>query len=98
VIGQRHREPREESYTSALLREGHGAIAAKVREESEELIEAAAESDASHTAHEAADLIYHALVLLEFAGVEPSAVYAELERRFGSSGLDEKAGRGLEPC
>ena len=94
VIGERNRERPEGSYTGELFRAGHAAIAAKLREESEELIEAAAASDAAHTAHEAADLLFHTLVLLEFAGVEPASVYAELERRFGTSGLEEKAGRG----
>ena len=93
VIGRRHREMPDGSYTSALFRKGHAAIAAKLREESDELIEAAAADDRAHTAHEAADLFFHALVLLELAGVEPASVYAELERRFGTSGLEEKASR-----
>ena len=98
VIAERRSEPREGSYTCALLEGGHGAIAAKVREECEELIEAAAGDDAAHTAHEAADLLYHAWVLLALAGVEPAAVWAELERRFGTGGLEEKASRGAGSC
>ena len=70
------------------------AIAAKVQEESEELIEAAASGDRKATAHEAADLFFHAMVLLEHAGVGPEQVFAELEGRFGTSGLVEKASRG----
>ena len=50
-------------------------------------------SDAAHIAHEAADLIFHTLVGLEAAGVPIDAVFAELRRRFGVSGIDEKASR-----
>ncbi|MEZ4218103.1 MAG: phosphoribosyl-ATP diphosphatase [Myxococcota bacterium] len=81
------------SYVAKLLDGGHAAIAAKVREESAELVDAAAEGDAAHTAHEAADLLFHVWVLLAHAGVAPAAVFAELERRFGTSGLVEKASR-----
>jgi phosphoribosyl-ATP pyrophosphohydrolase len=90
VIEERRRERPEGSYVTTLLDGGLPAIAAKVREESEELIEAAAENDADHTAHEAADLLFHVFVMLAEAGVEPSAVYAELDRRFGTGGLVEK--------
>jgi len=94
VIEQRHRERPDGSYVVELLDGGHGAIAAKLREESEELIAAAEAGDAAHTAREAADLLFHALVLLEQAGVAPAAVWEELERRFGTGGLEEKASRG----
>lgn len=93
VIEERRRERPEGSYVTTLFEEGLPAIAAKVREESEELIEAAAEGDASHTAHEAADLFFHVFVMLAEAGVEPAAVYAELDRRFGTGGLVEKRSR-----
>lgn len=96
VIEQRRRERPEGSYVVQLLDGGHAAIAAKVREESDELIEAAAGNDAAHTAHEAADLLFHTLVLLSHAGVEPAAVYDELDRRFGTGGLAEKAARSGE--
>jgi phosphoribosyl-ATP pyrophosphohydrolase len=94
VIDQRRRERPAGSYVVQLLDGGSDAVAAKLREESEELIEAAAAGDAAHTAHEAADLLFHAWVLLAQAGVERGAVYAELERRFGTGGLEEKASRG----
>jgi len=94
VIAQRRRELPAGSYTTTLFQGGHAAIAAKLREESQELIEAAAGEDAAATAHEAADLLFHTLVLLEQAGVAPADVFAELERRFGTSGLDEKRARG----
>ncbi len=71
-------------------------LAPKVREEAEEVIEAAAETDSAahaHLTHEAADLIYHLLVLLSYREVTLDEVEQELARRFGISGLDEKAAR-----
>ena len=59
----------------------------------EALAEALPAGDKAHTAHEAADLLFHMLVGLEAAGVAPEAVFAELARRFGVSGIDEKASR-----
>ena len=53
----------------------------------------AAGADPTHTAEELADLIFHSWVLIAQAGVEPAAVYAVLEARFGVGGLVEKAGR-----
>jgi len=93
VVCQRLRERPEGSYVVRLADGGASAVAAKLREEMEELIEAAAGRDAGHVAHEAADLIFHTWVLLGQAGVEPAAVWAELERRFGTGGLVEKASR-----
>ena len=83
----------ESSYVARLLAGGLDAIAAKVREEAEELIEASAAGDPQHVAHEAADLLFHAFVLLRHADVAPERVYAELARRAGVSGLVEKAQR-----
>jgi phosphoribosyl-ATP pyrophosphohydrolase len=77
----------------SLLDAGFPKIAAKITEEAGELCEALPAGDAAHTAHEAADLLFHVLVGLEAAGVAPDAVFAELRRRFGISGLDEKASR-----
>ncbi len=94
VIRERANASPDESYVAKLLAGGVAAIAAKLREESEELIEAAGESDKAHTAQEAGDLLFHTWVLLAAVGVEPAAVFAELERRFGTSGLAEKAARG----
>jgi phosphoribosyl-ATP pyrophosphohydrolase len=93
VIEQRRRERPDDSYVVQLLDGGHAAIAAKLREESEELIAAAAGDDAAHTAHEAADLLFHTFVLLAHAGVDAEAVYAQLEARFGTGGLAEKRSR-----
>jgi len=94
VIRARLAERPEGSYVTSLAEGGPDAVAAKVREEAAELIEAAGEGDAGHVAHEAADLLFHAWVLLAQAGVEPGAVYTVLRRRFGVGGLVEKAARG----
>gem|GEM_PF-5482035 len=72
------------------------AIGRKIREEAEELIEAADEPDEAgrqHAIYEAGDLIYHAMVLMAWRGIELDEVAAELARREGTSGLVEKASR-----
>jgi phosphoribosyl-ATP pyrophosphohydrolase/phosphoribosyl-AMP cyclohydrolase len=93
VIAQRRRERPEKSYVVSLLDKGWPKINAKISEEAGELVEALPQSDAAHTAHEAADLIFHVLVGLEAAGVPLDSVFGELRRRFGVSGIDEKASR-----
>ncbi len=83
------------SYTSRLLDGGPPRIGAKIREEAAELVEAAEAQPADPGAivHEAADLLYHALVLLAACNLGLADVEAELARRFGISGLEEKASR-----
>jgi len=93
VIAERRRARPEKSYVVSLLDAGLPKINGKITEEARELVEALAENDAAHTAHEAADLIFHTLVGLEAAGVPVDVVFAELRKRFGISGLDEKASR-----
>jgi len=93
VIAERRRARPEKSYVVSLLDAGLPKINGKISEEARELFEALPENDAGHTAHEAADLIFHALVGLEAAGVPLDAVFAELRKRFGISGIDEKASR-----
>ncbi len=85
-----------ESYTARLLAGGVAKIGAKLTEEAAETVEAAAEPGEDgrlHTVCEAADLVYHLLVLLRARNIELSEVEAELARRFGMSGLEEKAAR-----
>jgi len=93
VIAERRRQRPDKSYVVSLLDAGFPKINAKIVEEARELAEALPENDAAHTAHEAADLIFHTLVGLEAAGVPTEAVFGELRRRFGVSGIDEKASR-----
>jgi len=81
------------SYTAKLLAEGSERAAKKFGEEAIETVIAAIQGDADALADESADLLYHWLVLLAAAGVDPDAVAAKLEAREGRSGLDEKAAR-----
>ena len=86
-----------QSYTAKLLAAGVAKIGAKLTEEAAETVEAAAEPGEDgrlHTVCEAADLVYHLLVLLRAREIQFSEVEAELARRFGMSGLEEKASRG----
>jgi phosphoribosyl-ATP pyrophosphohydrolase len=88
------------SYTTKLLDGGVPAIGAKIREEADEVIEAAEEpgpEGRKHFVYEAADVIYHLFVLLGHNGVPLEEVEQELARRFGLSGLEEKAQRSQNP-
>jgi phosphoribosyl-ATP pyrophosphohydrolase len=96
VIELRRDRPPEKSYTTTLLAGGVDKIGGKIREEADEVVAAAGEpADAGrdHTVREAADLVYHLFVLLAHRRVRLADLEAELERRFGTSGLDEKASR-----
>jgi phosphoribosyl-ATP pyrophosphohydrolase/phosphoribosyl-AMP cyclohydrolase len=93
VIAQRRAQTTEKSYVSSLLAAGWPKILGKISEEAREVVESLPTEDRAHTAHEAADVIFHLLVGLEAAGVPLDEVFAELRRRFGTSGLVEKASR-----
>lgn len=93
IIARRKRDRPAKSYVVSLLDAGFDKVNAKILEEARELTEALPEGDPRHTAHEAADLLFHMLVGLEAAGVPVDAVFGELRRRFGTSGIDEKASR-----
>lgn len=94
VIAARKDAPADRSYTSRLLAGGVPAIGAKVTEEAGELVAAAAAEPDERVVSEAADLVYHTLVLLACRGLGVAQVENELARRFGMSGLEEKASRG----
>jgi phosphoribosyl-ATP pyrophosphohydrolase/phosphoribosyl-AMP cyclohydrolase len=83
----------ERSYTRTLLDAGPIEIGAKIREEADELARAIADESDERVVAEAADLIYHAMVGLLARGLALADVEAELARRFGVSGHDEKASR-----
>ena len=93
VIASRKGGDPDRSYTSRLLAGGVEASGAKVTEEAGELVRAAAGETDDRVVSEAADLVYHMLVLLAARDVPFSTVEDELGRRFGVSGLDEKASR-----
>ncbi|MBW1883511.1 MAG: phosphoribosyl-ATP diphosphatase [Deltaproteobacteria bacterium] len=92
VMARRDERP-EGSYVVQLLDAGWAAMAAKLREESEELVIAARDESDQAFAHEVADLLFHVWVMMASRELPPAAVYAELSRRFGIGGLEEKASR-----
>jgi phosphoribosyl-ATP pyrophosphohydrolase len=96
TIEDRRANPPPNSYTAKLFEGGVKKIRTKLIEEAAELFEAAAEpgdSGRSHLVYEAADLVYHLLVLLAQNGISLIELEQELARRFGTSGLEEKASR-----
>lgn len=93
VIQQRRQQPSEASYVASLCGKGLDKILSKVGEEATELAVAGKGGDRQEVIYETADLLFHVLVLLGWYEVPPEQVYAELRRRFGLSGLAEKAAR-----
>ncbi len=83
----------DSSWTARLLAKGPEKCAEKFGEEAVEAIIAAVRNDRESLTAEAADVLYHLLVMLTARDVSFSEVLAELDRREGTSGLDEKAGR-----
>ena len=81
------------SYVAGLYAEGLDAILRKVGEETTETILAAKDGDKLHIVRETADLWFHCLIMLAHLGLGPDDVLAELKRREGISGIDEKASR-----
>ena len=82
------------SYVASLFAKGEDAILKKVAEEAAETVLAAKGGDKLHLVRETADLWFHSLVLLAWHGLGPEDVLAELKRREGVSGLEEKRARG----
>jgi phosphoribosyl-ATP pyrophosphohydrolase len=93
VIERRRDERPAGSYVVSLLDGGLPVMGAKVREESDEVVRAASHESDEALAREVADLVFHVFVLMAARAVAPEAVYAELGRRFGIGGLEEKAAR-----
>jgi phosphoribosyl-ATP pyrophosphohydrolase len=96
TIASRASKPNEKSYTSQLLAGGLDKIGAKIIEEAGEVVEAGREPGEAGRAHfirEVGDLVYHLLVLMRHRDCTLADLEAELARRFGVSGLEEKAAR-----
>jgi phosphoribosyl-ATP pyrophosphohydrolase len=93
VIRERKNGDAGSSYVASLFAKGRGKIAQKVGEEATETVIAALTGSADELTSEAADLLFHLMVLLEDAGSDLGAVLTELERRDGVSGHVEKAAR-----
>ncbi len=94
LIKSRRAEDASTSYTKSLFDAGPPRIAKKFGEEAVEAVIAAMEGDRKALTSEAADVLYHLLVLLEARDIPLSDVVAELGRRTAQSGLAEKASRG----
>jgi len=94
TIERRKGEAPDASYVARLHHKGMDAVLKKVGEEATEAVLAAKGGERDQVVYETADLWFHSLVMLASSGVSVDEVLAELERRAGRSGLDEKAARG----
>lgn len=93
IVAARAAAPASESYTAKLLADGPARAAKKFGEEAVEAVIAAVAQDRANLTAEAADVLYHLMVVLQGAEIPLSDVMAELERRTVQSGLAEKAAR-----
>ncbi len=94
VLEERKAADPDSSYVAKLYSKGLDAILKKVGEEATETVMAAKDGEADKIVYEVADLWFHTMVLMSQQGIDHNRVLAELERRFGLSGLEEKANRG----
>lgn len=93
IVAERAKASPEESWTARLVSKGQTKAAKKLGEEAVEVVIGAIAEDRENLTYEAADLLYHLLVVLKIADIPLADVMAELERRTGRTGLEEKAGR-----
>ena len=96
LIEERRKSDPARSYVARLLTEHEDTVLKKIGEEATETVLAAKSGDRLHLVRETADLWFHCMVLLARHGLGPADVLAELHRREGISGLDEKAARKHE--
>ena len=94
VLESRKNATADSSYVAGLYAKGTEAILKKIGEEATETVMAVKDGDNDKIVYETADLWFHTMVMLVNQGIHPNEVLSELARRFGVSGLDEKAGRG----
>lgn len=90
ILEQRKLEPADKSYVASLYAKGLDHILKKIGEEATETVIAAKDGDKDQIVYETADLWFHSMVMLADQGLGPEDVLAELQRRFGLSGLEEK--------
>src|SRR5262245_55507463 len=93
TIASRKRADPASSYVGSLFAKGEDAILKKIAEEAAETVLAAKGGDQIHLVRETSDLWFHSMVLLAWHGLAPEDVLAELKRREGVSGIEEKARR-----
>jgi len=96
VLEARKQADPDSSYVAKLYSKGLDSILKKIGEEATETVMAAKDGDAEQIIYEIADLWFHSMVLLAQQGLGPDDVLNELDRRFGLSGLEEKASRPLK--
>lgn len=94
VLNQRKTAEAESSYVASLYAAGTDKILKKLGEEATETVIAGKAGDKQQIVYEMADLWFHSMVLLAHNDLDIDAVFDELDRRFGLSGLEEKANRG----
>ncbi|MBY3131280.1 MULTISPECIES: phosphoribosyl-ATP diphosphatase [Rhizobium] len=93
IVAERSKASPEQSWTAKLVAAGQPKAAKKLGEEAIEAVMAAVTGDRVNLTYEAADVLYHLLVVLKIAEIPLENVMAELERRTAQSGLKEKASR-----
>jgi len=93
ILEERKSAKANESYVSSLYAKGLDEILKKIGEESTEVVMAAKDDDQDKIIYEVADLWFHTLVLLRFNDIKIDKIQDELSKRFGLSGLEEKANR-----
>lgn len=93
VLEQRKQQSPDQSYVASLYAKGLDHILKKIGEEATETVIAAKDGDKDKIIYEMADLWFHSMVLLAQQDLGPESVLTELQRRFGLSGLTEKAQR-----
>ena len=94
TVSERLKADPKSSYVASLAAKGQDAILRKLIEEATETLLASKEGDKLHLIRETADLWFHSTVLLAWHGARPEDVLAELARREGTSGIEEKKSRG----
>jgi phosphoribosyl-ATP pyrophosphohydrolase len=93
VLEQRKTQSADKSYVASLYHKGLDTILKKIGEEATETVIAAKNGDKEQIIYEIADLWFHCMVMLAQQNLHPDDVLKELQRRFGLSGLEEKASR-----
>lgn len=92
IIEARKASKIDDSYVASLYKKGNNHICDKVIEEANELVDATSENK-QEMIHETADLLFHVLVLLALHDIKYARILEELEKRFGTSGIEEKNNR-----
>ena len=96
IVQQRKGADADSSYVASLYAKGLDKVLGKIGEEATEVAIAGKGGVEKEIVGEVADLWFHTIVLLGYYDLPPEQIYDELRRRFGTSGIDEKASRGLD--